>query len=75
MTDDALKQWAESHATGAMRSPVAVRVLELLALRATAREVAITIRTFVGPESGAMNDHCKGILGRAADRLDEKGRT
>jgi hypothetical protein len=74
MTDDAAKKldvWATAHATGEMKSPIAVGVLELLMLRSTAQEVAVVLRDFASSESGACNDHVKGILNNAADELEE----
>jgi hypothetical protein len=50
MSDDALKQWAQSHATGDMRSPVAVRVLQLLELQERARTALRYLREGYGGE-------------------------
>mgnify|MGYP003387081510 CR=1 FL=1 len=74
MTDDDAKKldvWARAHATGEMKSPIAVGVLELLMLRSTVQEVVVAIRDIASPESGACNDTVKRILNDAADELEE----
>jgi len=57
VSDAELQQWAESHSEGPVRSPVAVRVLQLLRLQDAARTAVRYLRygDFGDEKYSAMN--------------------